>query len=152
MANQYMLELLSEKPGFLETALDWIDQEWATKDGMSLEERRQRLLSENDQPGAHVMTTKGIPVGVISFTRHQLNDERTEQLWLDVLYVERRFRSNGIGTRLLKAAENLASTFEQQLYVYTDKPEYYERLNWSRSVQLKGDKSVVLVRDVQQLT
>ena len=60
--------------------------------------------------------------------------------WLASLYVDPAFRNKGIGKQLIAAAENAArDQGHSELYLYTDKPDYYRAAGWQHHEALAGE-------------
>ena len=113
-------------------ATRWVQNEWGLHEGRTLEETGCRLLDHADAPRTHVATEEGKPLGVIAFTRYSEPTIGKALLWIDALFVHPDHRGAGIGSALVSFAEQAAVPFATRLDVYTDVPDFYQRLDWTQ--------------------
>ncbi len=87
--------------------------------------------------------SNGNLMGGLSFTAYQNPEKNEVALWINALFIEPDNRGLGIGSMLIKAAENKAITTEHtELFVYTNVPELYQKNGWSELVN--NGENVVL--------
>ena len=130
MSEHLTFSPLSSSSPHLNTVVRWIYDEWSKANGDTQEEIRAKLFNNRRVPPSQVAVLKTKPVGFVWISRFQRAGDLKPTLWINGLYVSGSYRSRGIGTSLVKRAENLSSNFEDHLYAYTEIPEYYLRRGW----------------------
>lgn len=143
--RQVIVERLSQHSEYIEEVVGWIHREWGTNSKRAI----KKMLSETDRiPPALVAIGSGKPVGVLGYKLHALEPAGDIELWINVLYVEARWRRSGIGSRLLKEGVNAAMrSGRSSLCVYTDNPEFYEHRGWSRFSYNEKTEMYILVTE-----
>ena len=137
-----MIVRLSEHPQFAEAAADWCVAHWNTPKAEML-----GYFFDSTLPPSLVAVVDGRPVGVLGYRRFPLGNE-ANRLWLNVLYVEARFRRRGIGRALVSAGVSVSNHFrDKPMLVYTNLPEFYRRLGWQRLPRDTDSESVTLTYD-----
>ncbi len=140
---------LSEYPEHLETAVDWIASEWEP----AHDAIRKMMADSEDRPPALLALNSNVPVGVLAYKIHAFQARGTDELWLNALYVEPKFRRRGIGQRLVLAGlQDAEASGRQSLLVYTDISHFYERLGWRRVSCDEKTKTSVLEYEFPTLT
>jgi predicted N-acetyltransferase YhbS len=127
----------------------WVHDEWGAKEGRSFEASFSRLFAHENAPQTHVAGNGVEPLGVVSFTRFDHPKHSEPSLWIDALYVAAGHRGSGIGSGLVSFAEELARTFSDRLYVYTEFPDYYRKLGWTEIEARNEANCAVLERRLQ---
>jgi GNAT superfamily N-acetyltransferase len=122
------IEPLSDHPSALPVVARWVWETWKSK---TYEETLASLDNPAKCPPTLVALVAGRPVGVIGFGRFRRAEDTVETLWINALYVVEVERSRGLGSRLLVAAVDIADSWADQLYVYTDLPTWYEHRGWT---------------------
>ena len=85
----------------------------------------------------------GILVGGLSFTWFRSEGDSEIKLWINAVLVKPQFRGRGIATSLISEAAQIASnTDEKELYVYTEIPDLYTKLNWQK-VRCHGPNNIL---------
>ncbi len=117
-----------------------------------LEELRKHFIAEWGEIDPLVSSIAPAPIlalddemliGGLSFTDFPSPGNNEPGIWLNVLLVLPEYRSKGVGTDLVKFAAQEAKLFQlSQIFVYTDIPDFYKRLNW-QIVDNSGDKTVL---------
>ena len=130
MAGSISFHSLSDSSPFLDTASQWIFNEWSKDNGDSLDTIREKLLVKDESPPSKVTVEGSTPVGFVWISRFQRPEDLSPTLWINGLYVRESHRTCGIGRSLVQLAEKLSSDFEDELYAYTEIPEYYLGLGW----------------------
>jgi len=130
MLDQVTFEWLPSNPAAAEIVSRWIEAEWGTNEGPSRSEIRERLLTQENHPATQIALLNGVPIGVISFKRHPVSGRPKNPIWIDAVYVVADFRGQRLGTTLVRWGEQLAAAFERELFVYTESPQLYLRLDW----------------------
>jgi GNAT superfamily N-acetyltransferase len=133
------IEPLSDHPFALPIAAQWIWETWGTK---TLDHTIELLDQPKDCPPTLIALIYKRPVGVLGFGRWRRPDETADSLWINSLYVIEDERSRRLGSRLVAAAVESASSFADELNVLTDIPSWYERRGWTR-IEESSDGSVL---------
>lgn len=139
------IEQLSDHPLALPIAARWIWETWGTK---TLDETIDLLDQPKDCPPTLIALIDMKPVGVLGFGRWRRPDEAVESLWINSLFVIEGERSRRLGSQLLASAVESASAFADELYVFTDIPNWYRRRGWQ--IIEEGDGGSVLRRSLAE--
>jgi N-acetylglutamate synthase-like GNAT family acetyltransferase len=86
------------------------------------------------------------PVGVLSFRRFKRAATTEPSLFIDGLFVREELRGRGIGTALLQRAVLDAKTFASDIFIFTDRRDWYEQRGWSVIDAKSAGEPVVFVR------
>jgi len=128
---------LVDCPQHLPQVASWIFNEWGNLiQGLTLnavEAKLQTHLNLDSIPLTLVASFDGMPVGTASLVYQDMSSRPDLTPWLASVYVAFEYRNQGIGSRLVKAAEETAKGFRiSQLYLFTpDKERFYTWLGWS---------------------
>jgi GNAT superfamily N-acetyltransferase len=136
------IEPLSDHPSALPVVARWVWQTWGSK---TYEETVASLDDPENCPPTFVAVASDRTVGVVGFRRFRRADDTVETLWINALYVAEAERSRGLGSQLLSAAIDLAGSWVEELYVYTDVPTWYEHRGWT-VIESTGGDSVLRCR------
>ena len=72
-------------------------------------------------------------VGGVTFARFNSSEYGTNTCWVNTLFIKLEYRGMKLATHLLDDAFNQVKMEGiPVLYVYTDKPEFYEKHGWQR--------------------
>ena len=83
--------------------------------------------------------------GGVMFSRFHKPDGEGLGLWINALFVAPEHRRQGIGSRLVRAAESEAARAgERELFALTDIPTLYQKLGWT-CVKTSNKGTVVAV-------
>ena len=139
---------LDAHPAAVEPVVQWILTQWPEE---AAEEVRQMLLDDSDCPPTLVALAGEEPVGVLAFKSHPPAQAATDELWINVLFVESSHRQQGIGRRLVRdSIPHTRDHGRKHLFVFTDIPQFYENLGWQRYSFNKAKQMHVLRIDVTQ--
>jgi GNAT superfamily N-acetyltransferase len=136
---------LSETPEHTDVVARWLWQEWGEHSGVSLEETRVRLLDPFECPPTLLALVGSEPAGVIGFRRFQRRGEPERSLFIDAIFVAEPFRGRGIGSALLNQALASARPHAAELFVYTERRDWYEARGWQPADDETSGASAVLV-------
>lgn len=121
---------LNQHPEHVETVAGWILNEWGAS---SLGYINDSLIENKGCPPTLIALSSEGPMGVLGYKLHLLTYRNSVELWINVIYVPKPWRRQGIGRRLLVEGMKAAKTSGRNvLYVYTDIPTFYERFGWQR--------------------
>jgi GNAT superfamily N-acetyltransferase len=137
-----VIEPLSDHPLALPIAAQWIWENWGTR---TLDQTIVLLDQPKDCPSNLLALIDRKPVGVLGFGRWRRPDEPVDSLWINSLFVIEEERSRRVGSQLLATAVGSASSFADELYVFTDIPTWYERRGWA-TIEEEDDGSVLRLR------
>jgi predicted N-acetyltransferase YhbS len=113
-------------------------------------------FKEKKLPLALVAMKNEHPVGTVSLKRYEVETKPLFENWLGSLYVQSSFRSIGIGSNLIKAAEAQAKRLGiKTLYLYTRHQSiatYYAKCGWRRIEQhlYNGRKAIFMEKRVNR--
>ncbi|MFN0017598.1 MAG: GNAT family N-acetyltransferase [Pirellulaceae bacterium] len=126
-----IVELL-DRPEFIPIVVRWIRDEWPdSRDDQAIEERLCGSRQRGTLPMALVAIAGSTPVGFVSLTLYEKGIERGQPHWIDALYVEPTHRGQGLGRRLLQAAEETAPLLRiRTLFALTEIPRLYHKCGW----------------------
>lgn len=147
---------LADHPQHVTTVAGWTMDEWGKESpGMtlvSLEDRFRSHLSRKVIPLTVLAMENASPVGTASLVFHDLKDRQDLSPWLSAVYVLPNQRGKGIGTKLVKVIELLASQLdEEQLYLFTpDRESFYAHLGWTvlERTQFRNKDIVIMEKEI----
>ena len=119
----------------------WLYAQWSAPRGESLENRRLALRAQmrvDRLPVALTAYWEGIPAGIVSLRRNDLQTRLRVGPWLSALYVDEAMRGRGIGPELVRATLTLAAWLDHpEVWLFTtDRGRFYENLGWERMPRL----------------
>ncbi len=126
--TQPTIEPLAEYPAALPIVARWVWETWPSK---TYEQTVESLCDLEGCPPNLIAVADRTPVGVIGIGRFQRDGDTAETLWINALFVVESKRSMGIGSRLLSAAVESATSTAEALYVYTDVGPWYQDRGWT---------------------
>ncbi len=137
MFNRVLLEGLRAHRNWIpEIARLHFDQ-WGHLTGAPSHEHYVSKLEESARsegiPSVIVASCGGVFAGSVSLAASDMSIRPSLTPWLAQLMVVARFRGQGVGAALVRAAVRQARDYGfDRLYLYTsgDLPRYYERLGW----------------------
>ncbi|MBA8877602.1 GNAT family N-acetyltransferase [Phyllobacterium myrsinacearum] len=139
------VEPLENRPELVPVCARWNFHEWGQQAGRTMQETVDAFmafLEPDSRQKAFVALHAGIPSGLVLLIDNDLESHTHLVPWLASLYVAPPFRSKGIGKQLISAAENAARELgHPELYLYTDKPDYYHAVGWQDREELSGENA-----------
>lgn len=146
---------LAEHAGHLPLLADWNHRSWGAVVGRGYDGYVARLtgyLSRGPLPIALIALADGIPAGTACVNLDDMTTRPGLSPWLANLYVDPPFRRQGVGSALVRAAEDAARRAGHvRLHLYTpDQERLYARLGWrilERCVY-DGEEVAVMLRDL----
>jgi len=128
--SEVQITQLDEDSPHIDAVVEWITTEWPEEYS---KEVRQMLLDDSNCPPTLIAVAGDAPVAVLAFKCHPPAGSDKNELWINVLFVISDWRSRGIGSHLVHESTARAALHgQQQLFVFTDLPQFYERLGWQR--------------------
>lgn len=136
MTDAMRIAYLADYPGHVPTLASWIFRHWGRMYRMkSVEEQIERLserLNKDKLPLALVALADSEPVGTASLKIREMTTHPHLHDWLGTVYVAEDHRNRGIGTALVRRAEEEAKRLGiGTLYLHTpDKEDFYAKRGW----------------------
>lgn len=134
------IHFLSDCPEFLPAVAGWIYDEWAFlypgKTVHHIEQLLRKRLQKKRLPLTLVAVHRGEPIGTVSLKHREMETRPRLTPWVTSLYVVRARRGRGVGSKLMRAVENIARELAiSRLFLFTAEPglarRFYEPLGWS---------------------
>jgi predicted N-acetyltransferase YhbS len=146
------LTLLIDCPQYLPQVAAWIFDEWGhLTQGLTLDKVETQLqdhLNRDAIPLTLVAIKDHIPVGTASLMLADMSNRPDLSPWLASVYVLPEYRKQGIGSQLVRAAEEIGHRLGvQKLYLFTpDQEQYYAHLGWSAfdQTEYRGEHVVIM--------
>jgi len=126
---------LADAPAYLQTLAAWHHEEWrALNPGQTLEQRMQKMQAhlEGDFIPSTYLAVDGQLLGSAAIVESDMDNRKDLSPWLASVYVDKQYRQQGIGSRLIRYIVDMAKHKEiKKLYLFTPDQEYfYQRLGW----------------------
>ncbi len=120
---------------------EWMINEWRTVDPFD------GVYDEPVVPPPVLVIDGDELIGGLAFTNAPVRGAEKIGLWINVLIVLPEYRGRGIGSKLVLEAEVEADDVNaDELFVYTDVPNLYQKLGWS--VIDDADTNTVLTKRI----
>jgi GNAT superfamily N-acetyltransferase len=103
----------------------WVEDEWGPPDSAS------KICDDIIIPNTLLAVADEKLIAGLGFSGYPAPGSEKAALWINTLLVAASYRQLGIGSRLVTEAENEAASLGHlTLFVYSDVPELYQKLNW----------------------
>ncbi len=124
-------------PHHLQQLREWFIAEWGEMDSFSGPDDGYSV------PSPLLVVDGQELLGGLAFTSYPIPGSEELGLWINALIVAPEHRGSGLGSQLIQAAEVEAiHANEQELFVYADHQEFYQRLGW-QNVDSSGERAVL---------
>ena len=134
------------------TLAEWFYREWSylqpNRTLSDVESSIRERVNKDVLPVALLAFEGSILVGTICLRTHDMDTRLDLSPWLAGLYVAESWRGRGIGTEMVNAIEQTASTLGiRKLYLYTLRAEpFYSRMVWQvkETTEYHGAKVTIM--------
>ncbi|MEK1886640.1 MAG: GNAT family N-acetyltransferase [Phyllobacterium sp.] len=137
------VEPLEKHPGLVSVCARWNYDEWGKSAGRTLERTIDDLrgfLEPSSRQKGLVGFVSGVPSGLALLIDNDLETHPHLQPWLASLYVVPEQRGKSLGGALIAATEETARSLgHRELFLYTEKGDYYLRFGWQPYEALTGE-------------
>ncbi len=151
MSNLININNLTKNLEASEKVLSWLYSEWGDMDILHYIRNisQNNLNFSTNLPQVFVASIDGKVVGTISLLDNDMNIRPKLNPWIGCLYVEKRSRKFGIGSKLFKYAENYAKKNGiKKIYLFTSKIQKIAyRHNWSDVEKVLFEEEVVSIME-----
>lgn len=147
------IEYLADHSAVIPTLTQWIHEEWSYLHPERTYADVEALISEGsnkgDIPISLVAMDKGKVIGWAALKENDFKARPELSPWLGGLYVDKRYRKNGVGTKLVQEIERLSAQLgETRLFLVTDDAEaFYAELGWSVRERTESQGFSVIVME-----
>lgn len=145
---------VSEVPEAIDVLASWHFAEWGSlypnESQEDFKEELRKCLECGAVPATFVAMENNELLGSISVLARDMDIEEPWGPWLANFYVQPRYRSEGVGKRLISALlAHCAAHGIPGLYLFTPSTRaYYERLGWEaiRSTEYHGQSVTIMLK------
>ncbi len=136
MRKTVSVEYLKNYPHFVPIVAEWLFNKWGHQiAGDTLAAAGKRVegrLNDDKIPFSLIAIKEGEAVGTASIFLNDMDTRPELSPWLAAVYVKENSRGLGIGSELVRSAEETARKLgTRKLYLFTpDKQSFYKRLGW----------------------
>lgn len=126
---------LTDAPAYLQTLASWHHEEWRDLNpGQTLDQRMQKMQCHME--GRFIPSTylavDGLLLGSAAIVESDMDNRKDLSPWLASVYVDKQYRRQGIGSRLVKhIVDKARHQGIKNLYLFTPDQEcFYQQLGW----------------------
>ena len=127
-------KLTDPNSAFFDTICNWMFGWWGIRDGWDMPKMQsfmKRMMCEDRIPQTYIATNGEQIFGMYNLSMEDLATRPDVYPWLENVYVDEKFRGQGISRILLNSvADNARALGLSKLYLYTKHTNLYERYGW----------------------
>ncbi len=134
---RFQISPIAEIASSISILAGWHHQQWyhLNEPGYDLKARTidyQKIINTNHYPTMFVAHHNSTPLGSIRLVNNDMDSHPELSPWLASLFVHQDYRSNGIGTALIRTIEKVASKLKfETIYLFTeDTQSLYQKMGW----------------------
>jgi predicted N-acetyltransferase YhbS len=156
----FKIENISEHPEFIKTIADWHIKQWGHILPRFTPESYAAHLSSHYRksgvPALFVAVDESKVIGTAALENDDMDTHPKLSPWLASVYVDVKYRKNGVGETLVRRVIEEARTAKaKELYLFTpDRAHYYSRFGWKLffKEEYYGDTVSVMVLGISPHT
>ncbi|WP_299765561.1 GNAT family N-acetyltransferase [uncultured Dokdonia sp.] len=141
------IELITKDCIFLEKGIVYFWKQWGSKSNFDFYKNciENSLSIDNALPKFYLMIENNTIIGSYALLTNDLISRQDLMPWFACLYVDKKYRNQGIAKKLL--AHGLNESYKKgydMLYLCTDLIDFYEKYGWNYfdiGYHLNGDKT-----------
>jgi len=150
------IEYLADHKDVIPNLARWSSDEWSyLHPARTLSDVEKAMLDRSNKehiPLGLVAFDSGKVIGMIALKTSDLESRPNQSPWLAGLYVDKKHRSKGVGTKLVLAIEKEAARIGvSKLFLYTpDAEDFYSKLSWivRERTEWQGYSVTVMEKDI----
>ncbi len=150
------IEYLADHKAVIPTLARWSSDEWSYLHPERALSDVEKAMSERSNkehiPLGLVAFDSGKVIGMIALKTSDLESRPNLSPWLAGLYVDKKHRSKGVGTKLVLAIEKEAARLGvSKIFLYTpDAKDFYSKLSWivRERTECQGYSVTVMEKDI----
>ncbi|MBN1686643.1 MAG: GNAT family N-acetyltransferase [Spirochaetales bacterium] len=154
--KQLTVDFLKNYPQYLESVAKWIFAEWGSSSGdPTVDSTRVRIakrMRDDAIPLTMIALLDGEPAGTVSLKIDDMDTRPDLTPWLAGVYVKEGMRERGIGSVMVKAAEETAKRLgTRRLYLFTpNRRSFYERMMWDflENAEYRGEQVTIMAKNL----
>jgi predicted N-acetyltransferase YhbS len=149
------IKYLAEKPETIEIIARWLYDEFHyLVPGKSLDDVVKSLyarLNRDTLPLGIVALRNDEIIGTVSLKTSDMDIRDNLSPWMAGLYVDKKFRNNGIGRLLVKSIQEIARQFGyNEVFLYTPGASgFYKRIGWAVREELTYKSTNVVIMNYE---
>lgn len=125
---------VKENPEYKDRAIRYFQSKWATENSMMVYADciTNCLTSPNPLPQWYLLEQDGVIIGCAGLITNDFISRMDLYPWICAIYIEKNFRGNKYGSRLIsKAKEDAKKSGFSSVYLCTDHIGYYEKYGFT---------------------
>jgi predicted N-acetyltransferase YhbS len=148
------IHYLGDRREVIPVVASWIYEEWSFlfpgKTVRYVESLLRKRVHKNKLPMTLVAFESGRPVGTVSLKTFDLETRKDLKPWAASLYVAEPWRKKGVGSALIKAAEQKAVELKiSKLFLFTidELVPFYLKLGWKVKEETEHNSYTIIIME-----